>query len=344
MQVFIHPLETESDCITSFAKSELVQYLAKVKDTDNAPEVIALTIVNVPATGEASPPVHDGYCLSWSQNRLDLQATKPKGLLNGVYDLFRLLGFAFPFPGLDRYPSNQNWPAVKAAANGRWRIPSFCHRILHFDNMRLTPAMIDWIGKLNINMLQQHLHVYKADIGANPNLVEMISARGIELNIGGHGFDNWLPPSRYGREHPDWYAKQHAVHRGAFLDPDDDLPPAEFSGGQICLSNPDVLREFSGNVVSFLKANPHIRIVSLWSNDGIDNWCDCEKCLSLEPNPDRPDPQTGTPGRITSYLWFITQVAQIVKEHVPEARIEFAAFYDFATPPQNLEVIPQGDH
>ena len=102
MQVFIHPLETESDCITSFAKSELVQYLAKVKDTDNAPEVIALTIVNVPATGEASPPVHDGYCLSWSQNRLDLQATKPKGLLNGVYDLFRLLGFAFPFPGLDR--------------------------------------------------------------------------------------------------------------------------------------------------------------------------------------------------------------------------------------------------
>ena len=342
MHISIHPVDTQPDEVILFAESELVRYLAK--DADNAPEEIAVTIVNPPVAGKASPPVHDGYCLSWTQQRLELHAAKSKGLLNGVYDILQLLGFAFPFPGQDRYPSRQDFSALKAAANGQWRIPSFRHRILHFDNMRLTSQMIDWIGKLKINMLQQHLHVFKADIGPRPDLIEMVRERGIELNIGGHGFDNWLPPSQYGREHPDWYSKHHVVHKGVFIDPNDALVPAEFSGGQICLSNPDVIQEFARNVVKFLTENLQIRTVSLWPNDGIGGWCTCPSCLALEPDPNRPDPQTGTPGRITSYLWFIKQVAQLVKDRVPDVRIEFAAFYDFATPPEDFEVIPRGDH
>ena len=127
MHISIHPVDTQPDEVILFAESELVRYLAK--DADNAPEEIAVTIVNPPVAGKASPPVHDGYCLNWSRNRLELQAIKAKGLLNGVYDILRFLGFAFPFPGLDRYPSKQNWSSVKANANGQWYVPSFCHRI-----------------------------------------------------------------------------------------------------------------------------------------------------------------------------------------------------------------------
>ncbi|MCK4899157.1 MAG: DUF4838 domain-containing protein, partial [Anaerolineales bacterium] len=204
--------------------------------------------------------------------------------------------------------------------------------------------MIDWIGKLKINMLQQPLHVYKVDLGANPNLVEMIKERGIELNVGCHGFDNWLQPSKYGKQHPQWYAQQHAVRKGVLIDPNDALSPAEFSGGQICLSNREVIGEVAKNIVSFLTENSQVRTISLWPNDVVaGGWCTCQECLALEPDPNKPDPQTGTPSRITSYLWFIQQVAKLLQSQVPDARIEFAAFYDFATPPENLEVIPQGD-
>ena len=143
MQVSIQSCGGEPNAVTSFAGSELRQYIGRGKLSDDAPEVLALSVVNQLGAAAPSPPVHDGYCLTWSDTRLELKAAKPKGLLNGVYDILGLLGFAFPFPELDRYPSKQNWSAVKANADGRWRIPSFRHRILHFDNMRLTPEIID---------------------------------------------------------------------------------------------------------------------------------------------------------------------------------------------------------
>ena len=331
----------KDSAVAGFALEELRRYLSMVEIDGQAPDAIELSLCppsELPANG------HDGFRLVRSGNKLGVLSVQDRGLLNGVYDLLGRIGFAFPFPGVDRTPATADWTNVKGSGSGDdGCVPSFRHRTLHVDNMRMTPAMIDWAGKLKINMIQQPLHVYKVDIGAKPDLGEMIRARGIELNVGCHGFDNWLPPSQYGRAHPDWYAKQHAVHRGVFLDPDDALVPAECSGGQICLSNPDVVAEFAGNVIRFLEANPHVRTVSLWPNDGINNWCTCENCLALEPDPDRPDPQTGTPGRAASYLGFIRQVGKSVQDQVPDARIEFAAFYDFATPPQNLEAVPEGD-
>ncbi|MFA5865468.1 MAG: DUF4838 domain-containing protein [Phycisphaerae bacterium] len=344
MQIVIDPSNAEPHDVTSFAGRELRLYMDKVKRSDEDPKVIALGIVDQRGAGAPLHPVHDGYCLTWSETELQLTAITPKGLLNGVYEVLELLGFAFPFPGLDRYPSKQNWAAVKTNANGQWRVPSFRHRILHFDNMRLTPAMIDWIGKLKINMLQQPLHVYKADIGADPNLIKMIKERGMELNIGCHGFDNWLPPKRYGKDHPEWYGTSHAVRRGELHETDDHKLPSEFTSGQLCLSNRQMIREFAANVVAFLREHPEVRTVSFWPNDMAGGWCTCENCLALEPDPNKMDPQTGSPGRSTTYLWFINQVGQIVHAEVSDARIEFAAFYDFATPPGDHRAVPKGDH
>ena len=331
----------EDSRVAGFALAELRKHLAMAEIDGQAPDVIALSLL---PPCEFPQPFHDGFRLVRSGDKLSILAGQDRGLLNGVYEILGRLGFSFPFPGMDRSPRKADWASLKkCAGEGQCCVPSFRHRILHFDNMRLSPAMIDWAGKLKINMIQRPLHEYKIDTATAPELVDRIGERGIELSVGCHGFDNWLPPSQYGREHPEWYAEEHPVHRGVFIDPTGELPPVEFSAGQICLSNPEVLKAFSGNVISFLNANPQVRTISLWPNDGIDNWCSCENCLALEPDPDRLDPQTGTPSRTTSYLWFIRHVSELVHAQVPDARIDFAAFYDFATPPQNVEVIPQGD-
>ena len=333
--------ELKDSKVAGFALAELKKYLARTEVDEQAPDVIELSL-GPPSDFPAD--CHDGFRLVRSTGKLSIQAAQDRGLLNGVYEVLNQLGFAFPFPGIDRRPAKADWASLEdCGGEGSCFVPSFRHRILHFDNTRLTPAVIDWVAKLKINMIQRPLHEYKIDTDAGTDLVDMIRERGIELNVGCHGFDNWLPPCTYGREHPEWYAEQHPVHKGIFIDPTGDLPPSKFSAGQLCLSNPDMLAEFSANVVSFLKANAQVRTVSLWPNDGIDNWCACENCLALEPEPGRPDPQTGTPSHIAAYLWFIRRVAERVQDQVPDARIEFAAFYDFATPPQNTELIPRGD-
>jgi len=277
--------EIKASKVAGFALAELQKYLGMTQIDEQAPEVIELSLG---PPSEFPADAHDGFRLVRSAGKLGIRSAQERGLLNGVYEVLNHLGFAFPFPDVDRRPAKADWARLnKCDGEGSCFIPSFRHRILHFDNLRLTPAMIDWAGKLKINMIQRPLHEYKIDTGGGTELVDMIGARGIELNVGCHGFDNWLPPCTYGREHPEWYASQHPVHQGIFIDPTGELPPSEFSAGQVCLSNPDVLAEFSANVVGFLKANPQVRTVSLWPNDGIDNWCACESCLALEPEPGR---------------------------------------------------------
>jgi len=333
------------DRVGDFACAELRKYLDRSDSDSAAPAKIELFIqqnaLNLPS-GES--PL-DGFMLEWAMSSLRIVAARPKGLLNGIYGLIELLGCRFPFPGIERCPEKLDWVNARKSCNeNTWNIPSFNHRILHFDNMRLTPEMIDWIGKLRINMIQQPLHVFVKDIGAKLELANMLQDRGIELNVGCHGFDNWLPPKRYAADHPEWYATCHAARRGEFHEANDEKLPAEFATGQLCLSNRKMIAEFSENVISFFREHPEVRTISLWPNDAAGGWCTCRDCLALEPDPDRLDPQTGSPSRSASYLGFIGQVGKIVHAEIHDARIEFAAFSDFSTPPLNTRVVPQEDY
>ena len=327
--------------VARFALAQLAAYLVRSKHGPDAPSLMNLAVV---AEQDAEHPVHDGYRIERDGETLHLRATQPRGLLNGVYGILTALGFAFPYPGFDRCPETADWPALLALGDaGQWRIPSFRHRIFHFDNMRLSPEMIDWSGKLCINMIQEPLHLFNRDIAVRPVLLHMIRERGIELNVGGHGFNNWIPPLVYQEEHPEWWAAYHAGAGRAGLT-DDENACREHATGQLCLSNREVVKEFAANIVAFLKKHPDVRTVCLWPNDMPGGWCTCPSCLALEPDPDRIDSQADAPSRSASYMWFIGQVGPLVHAEVPEAKIECCAFYEYATPPLNVDVVPTDDY
>lgn len=329
--------------VEHFARRELDCALRKISDGGQRAPNVKLSRI---AARERAAWDSEAFRLHSHTTGVHVLACSGRGLLNGVYELLRHIGVRFPFPGADRFPAHPDWGALRSACGqeSSWISPSFRHRILHFDNLRLTHEMIDWIGKLRINMIQQPLHVFHKDIAKSSEMLDMLMDRGIEINVGAHGFDNWLPPHVYGKQHPDWYATSHAARRGDFRQPDDTQTPAQFATGQLCLSNRGMIVEFAENVVRFLRDYPAVGTVSLWPNDIIGGWCACEACLALEPAPNRVDPQTGTPSRSASYLNFIQQVGELVHAKVPNARIEFAGFYDCATPPSDLRRIPQGDH
>jgi hypothetical protein len=328
--------------VARFARSEFEQYMSKLADSEGQPDSVEFVLDDEETKPSPSPsPVYDGFFLEESGKTLRIRASVAKGLLNGAYTVLRLLGVRFPFPGVDRIPDSADWARVRAAC-GKWHIPSFRHRILHFDNLYLSAEMIDWSGKLCINMLQQPLHLFNMDLGVRPELSGMVRQRGIEMNIGCHGFDNWLPPSRYAREHPEWYSTLHPARMGVFEEAHPDKFPPR--AGQLCLSNRQMIRQFADNVVAFLRKHPEVRTVNFWPNDMVGGWCECENCLALEPDPDHLDPQTGTPSRSASYLSFIRRLGPLVHEEIPDTRIDFCAFYEYATPPLNLDVVPQDEY
>ena len=328
--------------IADFSGFELRKYVKGFMVDPGSPELIELSLVG---KTDAPANVYDGFCVQWNDGSLCITAVEARGLLNGVYAILRQLGFAFPYPGLDRVPKAVDWTKLqKNGHEGKWQIPSFRHRIFHFDNMRLTKEVVDWCAKLGINMIQEPFHIYQVDIGAKAALVEEILKRGIEINVGGHGFDNWLPPKKYGKEHPEWYSTCHAARRGVFQEFDPNKIIAEATSGQLCLSNREMIKQFATDVVSFLHEHKEVSTVSLWPNDMPGGWCECENCLALEPDPKRLDPQTNSPSRSASYMWFISQVGPLIHEQVPDARIECCAFYEYASPPLNPQVVPKEDY
>jgi len=38
-----------------------------------------------------------------------------------------------------------------------------------------------------------------------------LDKRGTLLQVGGHGFDSFLPPNEYAAEHPEWFSDEHNV-------------------------------------------------------------------------------------------------------------------------------------
>jgi hypothetical protein len=92
---------------------------------------------------------------------------------------------------------------------------------------------------------------------------------------------------------------------------------------QRCLSNPDVLKLATANVLAWIKADPGALIYSVSQND-THNWCECDQCTKI----------ANQYGGVQSglYLWFVNQVAEAVEKEHPDKLIDTLA-YQFTEPP-----------
>lgn len=80
-----------------------------------------------------------------------------------------------------------------------------------------------------------------------------------------HTFQHLMPPSRYFREHPEYFSLVNG---------------RRIQDGQLCLSNPDVIRILSENLAEHMAQAPEKVYWSVSQNDCI-NFCECEECKKL---------------------------------------------------------------
>ncbi len=87
-----------------------------------------------------------------------------------------------------------------------------------------------------------------------------------------HTCNRLLPASRYGAEHPEYYAYYNGKRNPG-------------SASQWCMSNPEVLEIVCQRLDSLFKAYPDRKMISISQNDGSDTYCRCPECTRIMEAP-----------------------------------------------------------
>ena len=117
-----------------------------------------------------------------------------------------------------------------------------------------------------------------------------------------HTFERLLPPEKYFDEHPEYYS----MVKGKRLK----------ERTQLCLTNPDVLRLVTSNVLARIRKDPGAKFYGVSQNDWR-NWCECPACKAVD---DEEGSHAGTVVR------FVNAIAEAVEKEFPDKIIETLAY------------------
>jgi hypothetical protein len=164
---------------------------------------------------------------------------------------------------------------------------------------------------------------------------------GGSLNLrSGHAFGHlW---GKYGKDHPDWFARQPNGSRDQSAAPD---------RARLCKSNADLIAAIAKEKIEELNKNPALLGVSLGPNDGgRTSFCTCPKCEALDHPRGRKVllwDFTRRPGRTFEHVsltdrmvFFWNAIAQQVAKVHPDKLLVVDAYSVYAAPPVGRKLHP----
>jgi hypothetical protein len=238
----------------------------------------------------------EGFALKTSGRRLVIAGGRLRGTMYGVYTFLDKLGCRWFTREVSRIPKT---PTIRIAALNEVQTPAFEYREPFF-----TEAFDkDWAARNRIN-------------GASMMLDESTGGK-VTYYPFVHSFNQMIPPEQYFRFHPEWFSLIDGARR------------ADHS--QLCLTNPELLRESVKNVLEWIRAHPEARIVSVSQNDWT-GWCECDNCRRVEQEE----------GGVHSgpILRFVNAVAAEVEKKYPDKLIDTLAYWYTEDPPTKVRPRP----
>ncbi len=246
----------------------------------------------------------DGRALSEEELRIQVGPTalyidggRPRGTLYGVYEFFEeLCGARFLTFDCTHYPekaAEQRVPFGTHAVN-----PTFAFRWSYYGENSRYP---DFAARLRVNTVSD-----------DPKLGGRTGYRLVSHNVA-----YLVPPAKYGREHPEYYALVAGQRR------------LEQPGGgpQLCMSNPDLIEVVVNAVLEEIKKNPAARNINIAQMDN-DSFCACPRCTALD---EREESHAG------ATLALVNAVAERIEKLHPEVLISTYAYAYTRKPPRTLK-------
>ena len=156
------------------------------------------------------------------------------------------------------------------------------------------------------------------------NMVNGMAVAGLDRKLGTipgevgkcHSYYEFLPPEQYFETHPEWYSEVEGKRLK--------------SGGQLCLTNLAMTREFTANVLKAIGPEKGIlgRDLEVWvAQNDWGNYCQCDTCSRLTAVEGSPS---------AGVIYFANNVAKAVARQYPGVMIKTFAYDWSQPPPSNL--------
>lgn len=149
----------------------------------------------------------------------------------------------------------------------------------------------------------------------------------------GHSMMFFIPPEKYGKDHPEWFALVNGK-RTLSRRP---VP------GQLCLSNKEMQKEFFKNVKEYLKKRGKPGTILAVTQE--DNYltCTCPDCQKADNEElikfEKVEGSGFKIGNHTgSYVRFMNKLAESLEKDYPDLKIIGSAYLTTALPPKNVKM------
>ena len=243
----------------------------------------------------------DGFRIVARPPHFLVVASPVRGTLYGVYEL------------LERF------------AGCRWY--TSWHSVIPSRNRIVFPDAIDEVHKPAFEMRES----FWMDVSRNPEFAARLRVNnrswcrtdekygGDTFRFGGglsscHTFDRLLPASKHFDAHPEWFSLVNGIRRK--------------DRTQLCLTNPEVLRIVTSNVLERIRRDPTAKFYGVSQNDW-GNYCECPSCKAID---DEEESHAGT------VIRFVNAIAEEVEKEFPNALIETLAYEYTRTPPKKTRL------
>lgn len=136
-----------------------------------------------------------------------------------------------------------------------------------------------------------------------------------------HALHLLIPPQKYFKEHPDWWALQNGKRQV--------FGSTRGVNASYCLSSKELVKETAKQVSSYLGKHPECKYISVAEGDNTTKPCQCKHCQALLKKF----------GGKESGLWinFVNQVADLISNKYPKTKLVTLAYIKTASPPQNIK-------
>lgn len=292
-------LDDDASQSQRYAAKEFASYVHKItgREINIAPTAVTndvkLLITSLPEEDQLGD---DGFSIYVEDGKVVVKGSRKRGALYGVYELLeRFGGVRWYSSSFEKVPRKRQF--LVPCDFTTVQKPDFKWRAPFWYDTALNPAFA------------ARLRIY----GPGFNSMKPFYGEDKPFFGGGlgicHTFDKLCSPKIYFDEHPEYFS---------------------FTGGkrvkkktQLCLTNPDVLRIVTSNVLARIRQNPRAKFYGISQNDYY-NFCECERCAKVD---EEEGSHAGT------LIRFVNAVAEKVALEFPDVFIETLAYQYTRKPP-----------
>ena len=252
---------------------------------------------------DAPPYQDDSFRIYADKGNLYVVGGK-RGVLYGVYELLETYGGVGWFSSWRTVVPKRDRFAVPADLDDA-QSPAFAMRSTSWWDVRAhSPTNVAFAAHIRLN---GDRNIPRGEAGEKYGGAPYFFGGGLGAC---HTFNSLLPPQKYFKDHPEWYSEVNGKRTDV--------------RSQLCLTNPDVLRMVTSNVLERIRKDPDATFYGVSQNDWR-GYCTCTNCAAVDAEEDS---HAGTMVR------FVNAVAEAVEREFPGKFIETLAYQYTRKPPK----------